>query len=154
MHLYLTRDATCVHCGMKFGLAWTANRNWLTAPLRKNILLGFAAFIVVAVAYAGAVDLLAFASLAIGIYFMVRGLFGTLETFMKHRFVPGKLGVIIPRAWFNVAAMKPACAFIGSVKFPVDVALYSEFREGETLLIEHLRWSRLPVAIYRGHMPA
>ena len=30
MHLYLTRDATCVHCGMRFGLAWTADRGWLT----------------------------------------------------------------------------------------------------------------------------
>ena len=153
MHLYLTRDATCVHCGMKFGLAWTADRSWLTAPLRKNLVIGFAAFILVAGAYIGAVDLFAMAFLFVGIYFLIRALFGTTETFMKHRFVPGKLGTIVSRGRYNVTAMKPAYAFVGSVKFPMDVELYSQFREGETLLVEYLKWSRLPVAIYRGHLP-
>jgi hypothetical protein len=153
MHLYLTRDATCVHCGMKFGLAWTADRNWLTAPLRKNLTIGFAAFIAVAAAYFGAIDAVAMAFLFVGIYFLIRALFGTTETFMKHRFVPGKLGMIVARGRFNVTALKPAYVFVGSVKFPIDVATYSQFKQGETLLIEYLKWSRLPVAIYRGHLP-
>ena len=108
MHLYLTRAATCVHCGMKFGLAWTADRSWLTAPLRKNLVIGFAAFILVAGAYIGAVDLFAMAFLFVGIYFLIRALFGTTETFMKHRFVPGKLGTIVSRGRYNVTAMTPA----------------------------------------------
>ncbi len=48
--------------------------------------------------------------------------------------------------------MKPAYAMVGRAKFPMDVELYSQFSMGETLLIEHLRWSRMPVAIYRGHL--
>lgn len=153
MHLYLTRDATCVHCGMKFGLAWQADRGWLTAPLRKNLIIGFASFILVAGAYVGAIDFFAMAFLFVGIYFLIRALFGTTETFMKHRFVPGKLGMIVPRGRYNITALKPAYAFVGSVKFPMDLALYSQFSQGETLLIEYLKWSRLPVAIYRGHLP-
>ena len=151
MHLYLAH-ATCVHCGMQFDLAWQAPRNWLTAPLRKNLTLGFAAFILVAAAYAGAVDCFAMAFLFVGIYFLVRALFGTAEMFTKHRFVPGKLGAIVSRGRFNITAMKPAYVFVGTVKFPMDIDLYSKFREGDTLLIEHLKWSRLPIAIYRGHL--
>jgi hypothetical protein len=153
MHLYLTRDATCVHCGMKFGLAWQADRNWLTRPLRKNLGIGFISFALVGGAFLSGVDFVAMAFLFIGIYFIVRALFGTTETFMKHRFVPGKLGVIVPRGRYNVTALKPAITYVGSVKFPIDLDVYSQFREGETLLIEYLKWSRLPVAIYRGHMP-
>lgn len=152
MHLYLTRDATCVHCGMKFGLAWAAERDWLTKPLRKNLALGFGSFVVVAAAYLTSVSFVAMAFLFIGMYFLVRALFGTAETFMKHRFVPGKLGTIVPRGKLNITALKPAYAYVGVVKFPVDLELYSQFQQGETLLIEYLRWSRMPVAIYRGHL--
>jgi hypothetical protein len=99
------------------------------------------------------VTLIPLVLLFLGVYFFVRVFFGTIETFMKHRFVPGKLGVLIPRGQFNVGAMKPAYAYIGRAKFPMDIELYSQFSEGETLLVEHLRWSRLPIAIYRGHHP-
>ena len=153
MHLYLTRDATCVHCGMKFGLAWQAERNWLTAPLRKNLGIGFAAFVVVAGAFVGGIDLLALAFMFAGVYFMIRALFGTVETFLKHRFTPGRLGMIVPRGRYNITALKPAYAFVGCVKFPVDLDLYSRFSQDETLLVEYLKWSRLPVAIYRGRLP-
>lgn len=153
MHLYLTRDATCVHCGMKFGLAWQADRAWLTRPLQKNLGIGFGSFILVAGAYVGNVGFVAMAFLFVGIYFLVRALLGTTETFLKHRFTPGRLGMIVPRGRYNITALKPAYAFVGSVKFPVDLDLYSQFSQDETLLVEYLKWSRLPVAIYRGHLP-
>lgn len=152
LHLYLTRDATCVHCGMKFGLAWSADRDWLTSPLRRNIMYGGGAFLVTIALWLLTVPLLPLVALFLGVYFFVRVFFGTTETFMKHRFVPGKLGVLVPRGQFNIAAMKPAYAWVGRGKFPMDIELYSQFAEGETLLVEHLRWSRLPVAIYRGHL--
>ena len=154
MHLYLTRDATCVHCGMQFRLAWTADRDWLTKPLRRNILFGVGAMAATGVLWLLTVPLLPMVALFAGVYFFVRVVFGTAETFMKHRFVPGKLGPLIPRAQFNVSAMKPAYAFVGRLKFPMDVELYSQFTEDETLLVEHLRWSRMPIAIYRGHPPS
>ena len=152
LHLYLTRDATCVHCGMKFGLAWSADRDWLTKPLRRNIMFGVGAFLVTIGFWLLEVPLIPLLALFLGVYFFVRVLFATAETFMKHRFVPGKLGMLVLRGQFNIAAMKPAYAMVGRVKFPMDIELYSQFSEGETLLVEHLRWSRLPVAIYRGHL--
>jgi hypothetical protein len=153
LHLYLTKDATCVHCGMKFGRVWEAKRAWITHPLRKNLVLGFAAFALVVVGYVSEIPFVAMGFLFVGIFFLIRALLGTAETFMNHRFSPGKLGAIVPRPWYAVTALKPAFAFVGNVKFPMDMEVYSQFNEGETLLIEYFKWSRLPVAIYRGHLP-
>jgi hypothetical protein len=153
MHLYLTRDATCVHCGMKFGLAWTADRKWLTRPLQRNLLMGIGGFLLMGATTALQVPVVPLLFLFAGAYFFVRALLGTLEAFLKHRFVPGKLGALVPRAPYNLAAMKPAVAWVGTVKFPMDETVYRQFNPGDTLLIEHLRWSRIPVAIYRGHLP-
>lgn len=153
LHLYLTRDATCVHCGMKFGSVWEADRGWITRPLQKNLIIGLVAFAFVAAGYATEVHFVAMGFLFVGIFFLIRALLGAAETFMKHRFSPGKLGAIVPRPWYAVTALKPAFALVGSVKFPLDLEVYSQFKEGDTLLIEYFKWSRLPVAIYRGHMP-
>jgi hypothetical protein len=153
MHLYLTRDATCVHCGMRFGLAWSAERGWLTAPLRRNLVLSIGGFLLAGAGFTVAVQLLSLGALFVGIYFMIRSVLGTVETFMKHGFVPGRLGTLIPRTKFNPANSKPAYVLVGRVKFPFDETVYSNFERGETLLVEHLKWSRLPVAIYRGHLP-
>ena len=60
-------------------------------------------------------------------------------------------GELTPRRRWNVLAPKPYIAWVGRVRFPFDAEVYSHFNPGDTLLVEHLRWSRLPVAIYRGH---
>jgi len=153
MHLYLTRDATCVHCGMRFGLAWSAERSWLISPVRRNLALAIGGFLVTGAGFTMNVSLLALGALFVGIYFMIRAVLGTVETFLKHGFVPGRLGTLIPRMAFNPTNAKPATALVGRVKFPFDETVYGHFERGETLLVEHLKWSRLPVAIYRGHLP-
>ena len=37
LHLYLARDGVCVHCGMRFELAWSTERGALLLPTRKNL---------------------------------------------------------------------------------------------------------------------
>jgi hypothetical protein len=138
---------------MRFGLAWTADRGWLTSPLRRNLMLAIGGFLVAGAGSTINVSLLALGALFVGIYFMIRSLLGTLETFMKHGFVPGRLGTLIQRTKYNPTNAKPAYALVGRVKFPFDESVYRNFERGETLLVEHLKWSRLPVAIYRGHLP-
>ena len=152
MHLYLTREAQCVHCGMQFKLAWTAERNWLTGPLRKNLTIGIGAIIMVAVGYSTGVSLLSTIALFVAVYFMIRAMFGTVEVFLKHRFSPGKLGMLVHRGRFSITAMKPAYAWIGILKSPMDEQVYNHFNPDDTLLVEYLKWSRLPVAIYRGSL--
>ena len=152
MHLYLTRDAQCVHCGMQFRLAWSAERGWLMAPLRRNIVFGVVGIALMGVARAYSIDLLAMGFLFIAIYFIVRSGFGVMEVFLKHRFSPGKLGEFMPRSRLNVTMMKPGIAWVGRVRYPMDLNTYGQFTPGDTLLVEYLKWSRLPVAIYRGHL--
>lgn len=152
MHLYLTRDAQCVHCGMQFRLAWTADRNWLTAPLRKNLGFGIASILVTVALYYLGIDYVSVVALFASIYFMVRAVYGTAEVFMKHKFSPGKLGELVMRPRYNIIAMKPGVAFVGLQRYPMDEQTYRQFTPGDTLLVEYMRWSRMPVAIYRGHL--
>lgn len=152
MHLYLTRDAQCVHCGMQFRLAWSADRGWLMAPLRKNLTIGIGSALLMGASYSLGIDFVAMIFLFATVYFFVRSFFGTTEVFMKHRFSPGRLGEIIPRSKFNIIAMKPAVAWVGPARYPIDIQVYSQFTPGDTLLVEYMRWSRVPVAIYRGHL--
>ena len=155
-HLYLTREATCVHCGIRFRLAWQSDRSHLVRPTTRNIFIGMGGAVMVAVTTLfGGVVIGGFAIstvfLMISVLFFTRGLLGGFELYAKHGFVPGKLGPIVRRSPFNPLPPKPYATSLGRVRFPIDLATYQLFEPGDTLLIEHLRWSRLPVAIYAGH---
>jgi hypothetical protein len=122
------------------------------APLQRNLIAGIGLLFSMALANAFQIQLLAMFVLFGAVYFLVRAFFGIMEIFMKHRFSPGKLGAFIPVPWWNIATMKRGIVWIGRTKYPMDIKTYSQFTEGETLLVEYLRWSRLPVAIYRGYL--
>ena len=47
-HLYLTREATCVHCGIRFRLAWQSERSHLVRPTTRNIFIGMGGAVMVA----------------------------------------------------------------------------------------------------------
>ena len=153
-HLYLTRDATCVHCGMQFRFAWASERRDLVKPTTRNLIFAVIAVLLLVPAQAfpiGGSSLLASVFLVIAVLFFTRTLLGGFELYARHGFVPGKLGTIAKRNPINPLPPKPYVTTLGRVRFPIDLATYQMFEEGDTLLIEHLRWSRLPVAIYKGH---
>ena len=153
-HLYLTRDATCVHCGMQFRLAWASERRDLVKPTTRNVMIAVVAVVLMALSLAfplGGSSLVANGFLVIAVYFFTRTLLGGFELYARHGFVPGKLGTIVRRHPLNPLPPKPYVTVLGRVRFPIDLAVYRLFEEGDTLLIEHLRWSRVPVAIYKGH---
>ncbi len=153
-HLYLTRDATCVHCGLQFRLAWSSDRKDLIRPTTRNLVFAVIAVALLVPAQAfpiGGSSLLASVFLVVAVLFFTRTLLGGFELYARHGFVPGKLGPIARRHPLNPMPPKPYVTTLGRVRFPIDLATYRQFQEGDTLLIEHLRWSRLPVAIYKGH---
>ena len=152
LHLYLTRDATCVHCGMQFGLAWEAERRWLTQPLFRNLAIAAVAAVLYGVALVTGGSTIASPFLVVTALFATRGGLGGLETLAKHRFISGILGPLVPHRRFNFLAPKPSFAYVGAAKVPLEAHIYELFRPGDPLLVEHLLWSRLPVAIYRGQM--
>ena len=152
-HLYLTGDATCVHCGMKFELAWSAPRNSITFPTIRNTGIALLCTALLAASQAFGLTILGYAFLVGTVLFFTRVLLGGLELFGKHGFVPGKLGPLVKRPVFNILLPKRYLTTVGFVRFPVDKDTHAQFNIGDTLLVEHLRWSRLPVAIYKGRMP-
>jgi len=88
--------------------------------------------------------------LMVAVLFFARALLSGFELYARHGFVPGRLGPLVGRRRFNPLPPKPYVTTLGRVRFPIDLETYQQFEQGDTLLIEHLRWSRLPVAIYKG----
>ena len=153
-HLYLTRDASCVHCGMQFRLAWSSERGALIRPTRRNLIFAVVAALLFVPAQAfplGGTSIVASIFLVIAVLFFTRTMLGGFELYARHGFIPGKLGPIARRHPFNPLPPKPYVTTLSRVRFPIDLATYQQFELGDTLLFEHLRWSRLPVAIYKGH---
>jgi hypothetical protein len=155
-HLYLTRDATCVHCGMRFRLAWSSEKGELIRPATRNLAFAAVAVILLVVTQLTGLALgslpVSSLFLMVAVLFFTRTLLGGFELYSRHGFVPGKLGGIVRRGRFNPLPPKPWVTTLGAVRFPIDLGTYQQFQLGDTLLIEHLRWSRLPVAIYQGHL--
>lgn len=140
-----------MHCGLRFQLAWSSERGPLLLPTRKNLAYALGAGLLIAVSQASGQGLMATAFLILSLFFFTRTLLGSFELFAKHGFVPGKLGPLMRRGRFNLLVVKPYVTVVGGVRFPIDLATYEMFGPEDTLLVEHLRWSRLIVAVYRGH---
>ena len=71
-HLYLTRDATCVHCGMQFRLAWACERRELVKPTTRNLIFAIIGVILLVPAQAfpiGGSSILASVFLVIAVLF-------------------------------------------------------------------------------------
>lgn len=150
-HLYLTGEVVCVHCGIKFALAWASERGGLLRPSIRNLVYaGISGGLMAATQATLGGGPLSSLLLVATVLFFTRTFLHGLEIFGRHRFVPGVLGLIFRRSRFNILAVKPYIAMVGMLKVPIDLSTYEHFRPGDTLLIEHLRWSRLPVAIYKG----
>ena len=153
-HLYLTGEAKCVHCGMQFRLAWASERGDLIKPTTRNLIFAVIAVVLLVPAQAfpiGGSSILASVFLVIAVLFFTRTLLGGFELYARHGFVPGRLGPIAKRHPLNPLPPKQYVTALGRVRFPIDLSTYRLFEQGDTLLIEHLRWSRLPVAIYKGY---
>ena len=124
---------------MKFALAWTAERSWLTKPAVRNLSFGILSAVLFVVARLSGEGALSSLFLVDLVLFFTRSLLSGLEIFARHGFVPGKLGDLTPRRRWNFLAPKPYIAWIGRVRFPFDAEVYSHFNPGDTLLVEHLR---------------
>ena len=158
-HLYLKRGsdaiaASCIHCNMQFKLEWTSVRKDLIRPATRNLALAFTATALLVVSQLFGLQLGAFpissVFLMIAVLFFTRSVLGGFELWTRHGFVPGRLGPIVRRNRINPLPPKPYVTTLGPVRVPIELATYRLFDPGDTLLIEHLRWSRIPVAIYKG----
>ena len=135
---------------MHFVLAWQSERSALLRPTTRNVAFAIGSALIVAASQATGQGFLSTVFLFAAVLFFARAILGGAEMYFRHGFVPGKLGPLVKRARFNPLTPKPYMTAISGVRFPIDKETHEQFELGETLLIEHLRWSRMPVAIYRG----
>ena len=158
-HLYLRRGhqdiaASCIHCNMQFKLVWTSIRKDLIRPATRSLIFALTATVVLVISQLLGLQLGAFpissVFLMIAVLFFTRSVLGGFELWTRHGFIPGILGPIVRRNRINPLPPKPYITTLGAVRFPIDLSTYRLFEQGDTLLIEHLRWSRVPVAIYKG----
>ena len=124
LHLYLVRDGVCVHCGLRFELAWSSERGALLRPTRKNLAYAVGAGFLIAVSQASGQGLMVTVFLLVSLFFFMRTLLGSFELFAKHGFVPGKLGPLMRRGRFNLLVVKPYVTVVGGVRFPIDLETY------------------------------
>ena len=51
---------------------------------------------------------------------------------------------------FSMLSHKPLVAHVAGVRFQLDARAAELISPGDVLLVEFLRWTRLPVILYRG----
>lgn len=150
-HAQITAQGLCVKCGLQFRLRWSASRLGIAAAVRRNVglLLVVSGLLLVGSRSLGSQFLQAAAAGAF-VFFGSRVTFNVVELITPHGFFQGPLkelrayppyNVLPPFRWFMV---------VGRAKFPVHARIYSQFEQGDLLLVEFLRSTRLPVAIYKA----
>jgi hypothetical protein len=150
-HLRISSQGVCHTCGIHFRVFWRAKRSSLFTPLSRNIgAIGILAAVGVVMVGALIENAIVTGGLvALAVFFMARLVFAALDLFMGHYFYNGTVGLLSLRSPMNILAVKEAWVEIGSIKFPMDQETYRVLNQGQRLLVEYLRWSRLPVALYK-----
>ena len=150
-HSQITPQGRCVRCGLQFHLQWSATRWGIAVAARRNLGLGLigVAVLLLWARLAGNNETLQALALGVMVFFLSRVFFNIMELFSPHGFFQGPLKDLHPQGPFSVLAPFRTFMVVGRAKFPVSAAVYRQFTAGETVLVEFLRWSKVPVAVYR-----
>ncbi|MBM3939526.1 MAG: hypothetical protein FJ318_01260 [SAR202 cluster bacterium] len=149
-HAQITQEGRCVKCGLQFVEAWRESRYGRTAILRRNLALGIiiAALFVLAGNYYG--PLWFNIGVAVAVFFGARAMVGVNDLLTPRGFYQGRLQKLYPVWAFNIYSPHRTFMVVGKGKFPIARSVYEQFREGDLLLVEFLRWSKLPIALYKA----
>ena len=149
-HAGITPEGQCVLCGVQFVFAWRESTASLFALLLRNM-AGVLVFLALFGVTRGPEDggTLEAILLAAAVFFIARALLSGLDLLSPHSFFQGALGELKPRPAYHVLAIKSNMVQIGTLRFPMSPATYERLQPGQTLLVEALRFSRMPVALYR-----
>jgi hypothetical protein len=89
-------------------------------------------------------------TVAVVVFLGARLTYSIMGLAQAHNLYFGNLGPLRPKSPLTFGKGKDANAVVGIRRFPMDRATYELFRPGEGVIIESLRWTNYPVAIYRG----
>lgn len=150
-HAQITAQGRCLKCGLQFRLKWSANRWGIAAAVRRNIGLALvlAALLLVASRSFGSSFLQA-AAAGTFVFFTSRVTFNLMELFSPHAFFQGPLKDLHRHSPYNILAPFRWFMVVGRAKFPIHASVYGQFQPGDAVLVEFLRWTKVPVAIYKA----
>ena len=149
-HRYLSPQRRCHECGMQFRVVYEEARFGLWRPAFAAVLFGMGTLLLTALAFVN--DLGIFRALLVGltVFWLVRAMMATADMFVPRQFRVGELGPIGPRGVLSIFAVKPLIAPVAGYRFQFDLRLRERLNEGDVVLVEFMRWTKLPAIWYRG----
>ncbi len=149
-HGYISPEHRCQVCGMEFTVVWAESPYGLWQPAIRNALFAGGSFMLMAFAISSGGGTLAAVFVAATVFFSVRTVMSFTERFVPPQLRVGPFGPVRPRSPLSLLSHKPLVAYVARVRFQLDVRVAELLRDGDIVLVEFRRWTRLPVTWYRG----
>ena len=149
-HRYISPERKCQTCGMRFERVWSEGPVASWQPLVRVLLFAGAGLMLAGYSVGSGGGLLAAFFVALTVFFLTRAIMAFAERFIPRAFRVGRLDHIGPRRVLSLLSHKPLVAHVAGVRFQLDARAAELLRPGDLLLVEFLRWTRLPVILYRG----
>ena len=87
---------------------------------------------------------------AITVFTMTRLIMSLAERAVPRQFRVGIVEQVGNKSQFNILANKPFVGVVSRIKFQMNSEVLSAVEPGDLVLVEFLRWTRLPVVWSRG----
>jgi hypothetical protein len=149
-HGYISPKRRCQVCDMAFNLVWTESPYGLWQPPLRNGLFAGGSFMLTAFTIGTGGGTLAAIFVALTVFFAVRTVMSLSERFLPLQLRVGPYGPAGPRSPLSLLSHKPFVSYVAGVRFQLDAQVIELLRESDIVLVEFRRWTRLPVAWYRG----
>lgn len=149
-HRYLSPERICQTCGMRFEQVWeeAAFAKW--QPVVRILLFAFAGVLLAGYSVGSGGGLIAALFVAGTVFFFTRAIMALAERYTPRQFRVGHLDQIGQRSPISILSHKPFIAYVAGVRFQLDARAADLLNPGDVLLVEFLRWTRLPMIWYRG----
>ena len=92
---------------------------------------------------------LAALSVGLGVFLGARATFNIMDFVGPRGLYQGTVGPLIPGSPFSLFASRNASFIVGQTRFPIERRAYELLQEGEVVLVEFFRFTRLPLTISR-----
>ncbi len=150
-HPNIDNTGRCHACGIQFRPIWNEERRWLVIQTARSVAaLALISIGLGVLAVSSNSGIMGAFTIAVVVFLGARLTYSIMGLMQAHNLYYGNLGPLQPRSPLGFGKGKDAWAVVGRRRFPMDRAIYAMLEPGEGLIIESLRWTNLPVTIYRG----
>ena len=150
-HPQIDNTGRCHACGTQFRPIWNEERRYLVLAVVRNVgalaLISMGMGVLAGGSNSGILGAL---TVAVVVFLGARLTYSIMGLMQAHNLYYGNVGPLQRKSSFGFGKGKDSWAVVGRRRFPMDRDTYEMLRPGEGVIIESLRWTNMPVAIYRG----